>query len=266
MNRTDKKSTLAIAVFAVTGVVLLCAFRSAAVEAVYPVEKAKRTFADKVLTRLKGMWRASETAAENVRLKREVASLALARERYETIAAEALRLRRLLGYAQTLPGAWVAAEVLSSDGAAAQARRTLRVSKGSRDKVCVGDVVAVPDGLVGKVVDVSAHTAEVLLVSDGSLKVSCLVEGARGVLGILSGGTDAQLVLRHLSAGADPPPRARVVTSGRGGVFPAGLQVGTLLEVRGDVGSLGREGDVQPSVDFSRLTDVFILIGEGRDA
>jgi rod shape-determining protein MreC len=70
------------------------------------------------------------------------------------------------------------------------------------------------------------------------------------------------LVLRHLSGAAEVPPRARVLTSGRGGVFPRGIEVGTLLGVHADAEGLAREGEVLPHVDFTTLEDVFIRRGK----
>ena len=107
----------------------------------------------------------------------------------------------------------------------------------------------------GVVSSVSLHASEVLLVTDPSLKVACLVEGA-GARGILSGGTDEELVLRHLRGAAVLPPRSRVLTSGLGGVFPKGIEVGTLLNVTNRIS--GVEGEVLPAVDFTTLEDVFI--------
>jgi rod shape-determining protein MreC len=52
------------------------------------------------------------------------------------------------------------------------------------------------------------------------------------------------------------------LTSGLGGVFPKGLVVGTLLDVRKDDNGLACEGEVQPAVDFSTLEDVFIRRGK----
>jgi rod shape-determining protein MreC len=126
-----------------------------------------------------------------------------------------------------------------------------------------GDVVAARDGLVGRVRSVSPHTAEVSLITDGSVKVACEVEtgdGARAS-GILSGG-GGLLSLKHLSGAGDFPPRATVLTSGRGGVFPKGLEVGALLDVHADAEGLVREGEVLPNVDFSTLEDVFIRRGK----
>ena len=64
--------------------------------------------------------------------------------------------------------------------------------------------------------------------------------------------------LRYLTGDAELPPRARVLTSGRGGVFPRGIEIGTLLGIRTDSAGLSREGEVLPSVDYSTLEDVFI--------
>ena len=71
--------------------------------------------------------------------------------------------------------------------------------------------------------------------------------------------------MRFIKPGAVIPPRAKVFTSGLGGVFPAGIEVGTFC-TDGESGS-GTEtgkgevvsgGVVQPAVDFTTLEDVFI--------
>ena len=67
------------------------------------------------------------------------------------------------------------------------------------------------------------------------------------------------LRISHLKNGFTPPPRARVVTSGMGGVFPKGLVVGYMLsDVRDDESKLEREADIAPAVDFPALEEVFI--------
>ena len=67
------------------------------------------------------------------------------------------------------------------------------------------------------------------------------------------------LRISHLKNGFMPPPRARVVTSGMGGVFPKGLVVGYMIsDVRDDESKLEREADLAPAVDFPALEEVFI--------
>ena len=256
--KSGKKTATVAAVAAASALALAFAlFRGAAVEAAYPVEKAKQSFSRKAWTRVTGLWRGAESRAENVRLRREVASLAMVRTDLDRLAAENDRLRSALGYVERTKGAWVAAGILTEGGGAAGSGRTLRVDKGSLAGVEKGAVVAVPDGLVGRVVSVTPHTCEILLVTDPSLKVSCTVEGAPDVRGILFGGTDDLLVLRHLNAKRRLAPRSRVLTSGAGGVFPAGIPVGTLVSLESG-GGPAQEGEVQPAVDFSTLEDVFI--------
>jgi rod shape-determining protein MreC len=252
--------TLAIGVAASTLAVVFFLFRAAAAEAVYPVERAKSVWARRVWTRVKGFFAGAEASAENVRLRREVAALSLLRGDIERLEDENARLRRTLGYAAKEPGVWLPAAVLSRGGSAAGIGRTLRVDKGSLDGVRAGAIVCVPEGLVGRVTHVTPHTGEVTLLSDRTVRVACEVERANGVRlrGILCGGTEDLLVLRHLTNAESATARSRVVTSGLGGVFPKGLEIGTLLDVRRDEKGLAREGEVLPSVDFSMLEDVFI--------
>ena len=256
--------TYLLLVLAAAGTIVLFASRSACSEAVYPVERAKRSFSVRVWSRVVGFFRGAAAQAENVRLRREVASLALVRGDCERLEAENARLRGLLGYSGRQSGEWLAAPVLSSGGAAAGAPNMVRVGKGSLDGVVEGAVVVVPEGLVGRVTAVSPHVAEVTLVTDRSIKVACMVETGsdRRLSGILSGGSEDLLELRHLSGAAEAPPRARVLTSGRGGVFPAGIEVGTLLGIHSDGEGFSSEGEVQSRVDFATLEDVFIRRGK----
>ena len=281
--------TYLLLALAAIGTIVLFAARGVCAEAVYPVENASLTFRTRVWTRISGLFRGSAAQAENVRLRREVESLALVRGDLERLEAENARLRRALGYVERQPGDWVAAAVLSSGGAAAGSPNVIRVGKGSlagvRDGAVVaaagspnvirvgkgslagvreGAVVAVAGGLVGLVSEVTPHTSAVTLITDRRVKVACEVEAGPGrrMRGILSGGSEELLALRHLTDAGEVPPRARVLTSGRGGVFPKGLEVGTLLDVHTDAEGLAREGEVQPHVDFSALEDVFIRRGE----
>jgi rod shape-determining protein MreC len=256
--------TLTVIVLAVIATVLVVSLRSVAVEAAYPVERAKQTFAAKVWSRARGMCRGAQASAENIRLKREIAELAMVRVDLERVEAENARLREALGYVRKNSGSWLAAGVLSRSGGAAAARDTLRVDKGSLDGVVSGAVVVAPEGLIGRVRSVTLHTSEITLVTDPSVKVACELETLDPVRprGIMAGGGEEILVLRHLRNAQDVPARTRVLTSGLGGVFPKGIVIGTLLDIRKDGNGLACEGEVQPAVDFSTLEDVFIRRGK----
>ncbi len=256
--KSKKTGSIFIIALAMVGSLVVAFSRSAAVEAVTPVEKAANFFSRQIWSRFSGLWRGAEARAENIRLKREVASLAMVRTDFERVTLENTRLRAALEYVQQAPGQWLAAGVLSNQGGAVGANRVIRIDKGSLAGVQQGAVVRVPEGLVGRVQTVTPHTSEVLLISDTKLKVSCSIEGSPGVMGILSGGTDDLLILRHVHAASPIAPRSRVLTTGAGGVFPAGIPVGTLLSCESREEDSAREGEVLPAVDFSTLEDVFI--------
>ena len=259
MKARTTGSIIALALAAAGTFVLVCS-RSAAVEAAYPALHAKRAFTVRVWTRVTGFFRGSSASAENVRRRREIAALGMLRGDVERLETENARLRRALDYVAKTPEKWLAAGVLSRGGGAAGVRNAIRVDKGSLAGVRKDAVVAVPEGLVGRVTEVTPHTAEVTLLTDRSLKVACEVESGSPVRvrGMLSGGEEDGLVLRHLRNAEEVPPHSRVLTSGLGGVFPRGLEVGTLLEVHKDPKGLSCEGEVLPQVVYSTLEDVFI--------
>lgn len=249
---------LTIIALAMMLVLVFVFWRGAGVEAAYPVEKAKRSFVQKVASRVSGFCAGAAAQAENVRLRRERDVLAMKCRDMAALETENRRLREALAFRSRQAGRWVVAGVLSAGGGAAGCRKTIRVDKGSGAGVAEGMVVRVPDGLVGRVISVTPHTAEVLLVTDSSLKVACTLEGHPKSFGILWGGTEERLALRHFKVGEQVSPRTTVLTSGLGGVFPAGIPVGTLLRESTGAPDATREGEVLPAVDFATLEDVFI--------
>ena len=228
--------------------------RMAAAEMVYPVENGASWFSRHVSHPLKEAMVRPRLAAENRRLALEIARLKMLLADRDVLAAENDRLRTALDFADRAKGEWIPAPVLSRGGSLG-AGAALRIGKGSLAGVRSGAAVASPDGLVGRVSDVSPHTAEVRLITDPSVKVACETDaGGHAAFGILSGGR-----LMHLKRDFVLQPHAKIITSGLGGVYPRGLTVGFLRDgTHEDETQLEREGEVVPAVDFPSLEDVFI--------
>ena len=247
---------------------VLCGVRGTAAEAVYPVENGRNWFSRHIGTRVRGLFTRMDLAVENRRLKEENAALRM----------ELSSSRQAPGTKhQALGTNWISAPVLSRNGAAGVSGY-LRVGKGSLAGVKPGAAVAVPEGLVGRVLTVTPHTCDVRLVIDPAMRVSCEIESPDPsfgpIYGILYGGgatcvaaeADASILyvvnpfrIRHLQQRPDLPPRAKIITSGLGGVFPRGLVVGFLLDGQSaDDTRLEREGDVISAVNFPALESVFI--------
>ena len=135
---------------------VLCGVRGTAAEAVYPVENGRNWFSRHIGTRVRGLFTRMDLAVENRRLKEENAALRM----------ELSSSRQAPGTKhQALGTNWISAPVLSRNGAAGVSGY-LRVGKGSLAGVKPGAAVAVPEGLVGRVLTVTPHTCDVRLVID----------------------------------------------------------------------------------------------------
>jgi rod shape-determining protein MreC len=144
---------------------------------------------------------------------------------------------------------------------------------GSNHGVAAGDIVVVPDGLVGRIADsVTPHTSEVILLSDPACRVAVEVPG--GVKGILqgAGGEDygaradepllysiEPLLLRFVSRNANVVPGSTLFTEGSGGLFLRGIKVGTIIEREVVPDDCLAKILVEPAVDPTLLRIVFIL-------
>jgi rod shape-determining protein MreC len=119
------------------------------------------------------------------------------------------------------------------------------------------------DGLVGRVVDVGANYSRVMAIIDTTSGVSGIVERTRDN-GILTGTADsdadeAQMVMGNLPLDADLMPGDTVITSGLAGVFPKGIAIGEVTEVRPSTDGMRNEALVTPWVDFEHLEEVMVI-------
>jgi rod shape-determining protein MreC len=119
--------------------------------------------------------------------------------------------------------------------------------------------VVCPEGLVGRVYDVAPRISWILPLVHPDCRVSALVRRSR-VLGIVEWRPGRELVLAKIPRLADVAPGDLVVSSGLGGVFPAGWPVGEAVGLTEEFGGLLNHVRLTPRVDFNRLEEVFILL------
>lgn len=108
------------------------------------------------------------------------------------------------------------------------------VNAGREDNIAAGQAVVDADGLVGRTVDVAAHAARVLLLTDIQSRVPVYVDGVF-VDGILAGRTtDKPQIVFTLNGDIDRVSAGqKVFTSGAEGVLPRGVYVGEIDRVDG---------------------------------
>ncbi|MDP7010108.1 MAG: rod shape-determining protein MreC [Verrucomicrobiota bacterium] len=142
--------------------------------------------------------------------------------------------------------------------------RTIQIDLGERDGVRVNHPVWAEQGLVGRVIQVGPHRAQVALVGDPSCRVSVKVSETEEN-GVLTAApftaVDPRLVnIIHLPADTAAAPENTVVTSGLSEFFPSNIPVGKIVSVNRSHGSVQTTARVRLSVDSSRLQEVWVMV------
>jgi rod shape-determining protein MreC len=161
-----------------------------------------------------------------------------------------------------VPGRAIGARVIGRD--ATQWFAVIVLDRGSQDGVRRNDTVVAAEGLVGRVLTVSATTSQVLLISDTRSAVGVILQQSREA-GVVEGLGQASLRLKYVTRAREVPVGEVIVTSGQAGVFPRGLPVGTVASVTREQSAFHLEAVVRPAVALDQLEDVLILIESRPD-
>lgn len=137
------------------------------------------------------------------------------------------------------------------------------ISKGENCGIEVGDPVITETGLVvGQITDVGETWATVSTLIDVDMSVGALVEasGSEGmVIGEFSFMRNKNAKLTFLADGAQMFVGDEVLTSGSGGAFPPGLDIGSITAVQSEAGGQIEYGIIKPTCDLDSLVQVFII-------
>jgi rod shape-determining protein MreC len=168
--------------------------------------------------------------AENEQLKRERLEAEFRLQRLAALEMENARLRELLDSTARVGSRALIAEILAVD--LDPYRQRFGLNRGLVDGVFVGQALIDAQGVVGQVVRVGPLTAEAVLITDAdhAVPVSVNRNGLRTIA--VGTGDSGRLRLPYLTNNADIAVGDLLVSSGLGGVFPAGYPVGRVLEVR----------------------------------
>ena len=142
----------------------------------------------------------------------------------------------------------------------------LVIRKGKNFGIPEGAPVIFAGGVVGRVVEVYAYTAVVELISSPGVRLAGVIEGETQPISFQGGintSFDApkgviEFVPLNVFASSLMPKR--LVTSGLGGVFPPGLNLGTVTKVEPSTDGLFKSGEVQLDPRLSSLTEVTVLV------
>ncbi len=191
---------------------------------------------------------------ERARLREQVHSLEQAR-------AENRQLRRLLQLKDSTPGDMVSAQVIGKDFTEFFRVTRIVLDKGARDVRSHMPVIS-PDGVVGSVLHATGDMVDVQLAVDAAFGVDVEDERthARGFVRGTGDPTRYGCKVEMVDSRDEVELGDLLVTSGKGRWFPRGIPVARATKVVKR--ELGRDQDVEavPTVDFSRLDAVLVLV------
>ncbi|MBM3828969.1 MAG: rod shape-determining protein MreC [Verrucomicrobia bacterium] len=182
------------------------------------------------------------------------------------------QLRQHAGLPARVPWQLKPARVIARDPA--NWWRTVFIDVGSRDGVRADMPVIAPDGLVGRVAAVGSTRSQVVLLGDQNCRVAALVkETAENGIIMPYAADPAVVTLTYLSRGSpvkggqtivtsglELKPGNAVLTSGLGGVFPSGIRIGEIVDVRNVGFGLYQEARVKLAVNLNSLDRVWVVV------
>ncbi|MCK6579156.1 MAG: rod shape-determining protein MreC [Anaerolineae bacterium] len=167
------------------------------------------------------------------------------------------RLTSLLDYVQTARNQeFVTADVIGNDQTALL--RTIIINRGTRDGIAAGMPVVTGQGLVGRVIQVSANASRVLLISDPSSSVSARLQNTRDE-GAVVGQTSGTLLMEFIPLDSQLRDGELVITSGLGGNFPPDLVLGQVTNVRLAPSGLYQIAQMRSLVSLDTLEFVLVI-------
>jgi len=199
--------------------------------------------------------------AENHRLREEAQQLRVEALQVNETVEENRRLRRLLALKEAMPLATLSGEIIAREWGGWV--RSLTVNRGRSDHVTRLTAVIAPDGLIGRVVDVRPGASVVQVLIDPASTVGAHAVRSR-TAGIVEGDPRGTMRFKYMARdGSGLQVGDLVVTSGSGGLFPRGLPIGRVRAIDDRGSALFHYAQLTPAVDFARIDEVLLIVGEG---
>jgi rod shape-determining protein MreC len=197
---------------------------------------------------------------ENRRLRRRIAEIESENLQFREALVASGHLARVASMRDEIEIPMLPAEVVGLD--VAPWFRSVLIDRGERHGVEPGYPVITHEGVVGVVTATSGHAAKTMLLLDRQSAVDAVVQRSRA-RGVVRGIGRDRLEFEFVVRGADVVAGDEVVTSGLGGIYPKGLRLGRVTELREAGGQLTRIAVVEPAVDLGQLEQVFVMLRRG---
>ena len=199
--------------------------------------------------------------SENDLLKQRVQELEVELKAREDMNSENERLRGLLNLKEEGKYKVLNARIIGRDPSIWFDSSI--VNRGSLDGVKLNMPVVTNGGIVGRVTAVSPLTAQVDLITRDKSGVGGIIGEISGsnALGVVSGTSKRNVVeMRYVSGSVEVQAGQIVYTSGQDGIYPPGLKIGEIVEVRSGSATVPHQIFIRPSSGIDSMQEVAILL------
>ena len=201
--------------------------------------------------------------SENDILKQRIQKLEIEVKQKEDLAFESSRLKALLELKEQSPYDILPAQIIGRDPSAWF--DTSIINRGSLDGVKLNMPVATNGALVGRVIAVSPLTAQIALITKDKSGLGAVIGalGSSNALGVVSGtGKTETLEMGYVPGSVEVKVGETVYTTGQDGIYPPGLKLGEIVEVRAGSASEALKIFIKPSANLYAMQEVAVLLYE----
>jgi rod shape-determining protein MreC len=201
------------------------------------------------------------TAAENDRLKEELSKARLELQNVHQTWVENERLKNLLNLKEETGYDQVTARVIARDSSIWF--NTVTINRGSSNGIALNMPVVTGGGIVGRVIAVSPWTAQIMMITDEKAAAGAIVGqlSGSGALGSVRGlGENGLIEMRYVSGLQKVEVGDSILTTGQDGIYPAGLSVGEVVQVKHGTATQPHQILIKPGAKLDQLEEVAVLL------
>ena len=171
------------------------------------------------------------------------------------------RLRSLLDFKEKSQYQTVTARVIARDPSLWF--DTVIINRGTSSGIELNMPVVTPGGIVGRIIGVGPWSAQIMLITEERSAAGAVVGqlGQSNALGSVKGlGESDLLEMHHVPGLEEVNPGDSVVTTGQDGIYPPGLNVGQVVEVRKGSATVAHVIHIKPGARLNALEEVAVLL------
>jgi rod shape-determining protein MreC len=200
-------------------------------------------------------------AAENTQLKEHIGKIEAEILQLRAERNENERLRSLLDFKEKSQYQMVTARVIARDPSLWF--DTVIINRGSSSGIELNMPVVTPGGIVGRIIGVGPWSAQIMLITEERSAAGAVVGqlGQSNALGSVKGlGASDLLEMHHVPGLEEVNPGDSVITTGQDGIYPPGLNVGQVVEVKKGSATVAHIIHIKPGARLNALGEVAVLL------